>query len=215
MRVCSFKSAPGLYVLPNALSTAHQAQLATHAYTTLSHPKYDCSLQNTVRLPATGTLLQHLLRSLRPATAAGGGECHGSCAAPDASDGHLLPDVRASPRLEPMPRDAPGIERVMRRLRWIALGYRYDWSSLSYDWTEQPQPLPPCIASVAHDTVELLRQMPVGLQCGVYKPQAAVVNFYQILDSLTSHVDRSEPAAAAPLVSAPGVCPPSRRCFCN
>lgn len=212
MRVCSFKSAPGLYVVPGALSTAHQAQLATHAYTTLSHPKYDCSLQNTVRLPATGTLLQHWLRSLRPAT---GGEGHGGCAAPGASGGHLVPDEHASPRLEPMPLDAPGIERMVRRLRWIALGYRYDWSSLSYDWKEQPQPLPPCIVSLAHDTVELLRQMPVGLQCGVYRPQAAVVNFYQIFDSLTSHVDRSEPAAGAPLVSAPCVCAPSHRCLCN
>jgi alkylated DNA repair protein alkB family protein 1 len=93
-----------------------------------------------------------------------------------------------------------GVERVLRRLRWVALGYQYDWSSLSYDWKQQPQPLHPCITHFADDTVALLRQPPVGMQCSTYRPQAAVVNFYQIGDSLTSHVDRSEPAAAAPLV---------------
>ncbi len=198
VRVCSFKSAPGLYVLPNALSVAHQIQLATHAYTTLAHPKYDCSLQNTLRLPATCSLLQYWLRSHRDGTTLGGGLSEGVSADFDASVHSFPPDARAS-----MPRDSSSIERVIRRLRWIALGYRYDWNSLSYDWEEQPQPLPPCIASLADDTVELLRQHPIGLQCGVYRPQAAVVNFYQIGDSLTSHVDRSEPAAAAPLVFAP------------
>ncbi len=203
MRVCSFDSAPGLYLLPNALSIAHQRELAVHAYTTLGHPQHDCSLHSSVKLPTDRTLLQCWRDSLRPCSAADG-QVDGTFAAATTSTDP--PEAaKTSSRLESFPRDALGIERVLRRLRWVALGYRYDWRALSYDWGQQPQPLPECIACVAHDCVALLRQQPIALQCGEYKPQAAVANFYQIGDSLTSHVDRSEPAEGAPLVIASSV----------
>jgi alkylated DNA repair dioxygenase AlkB len=195
VRVCSFDGAPGLYLLPQAISVAHQKELAVHAYTTLACPQYDCNLHSSLRLPGNRSLFQHWCDALR----APGSQHDDSKAAASAPDGLVPPAARAAP-LDSLPRDAPGIERVLRKMRWIALGYRYDWSSLSYDWGQQPQPLPACTTRFADDTVSLLRQQPVGLQCGVYKPQAAVVNFYQIGDSLTSHVDRSEPAAGAPLV---------------
>ena len=204
VRVCSFASAPGLYVLPNALNVAHQRELAVHAYTTLAHPQHDCSLHSTVHLPIDRTLLQcwqdslKRVDSLLPCSA----EEDGAVPAAATSAAHLQPADDTSACLESLPRDASGIERVLRRMRWIALGYRYNWSALSYDWGQQPQPLPECITCVADDSVALLRLQPIALQCRTYKPQAAVVNFYQIGDSLTSHVDRSEPAAAAPLVAA-------------
>jgi alkylated DNA repair dioxygenase AlkB len=152
-----------------------------------------------VRLPPTRPLFQHWRDLLRSAGTAPADPEEEAVVNSAEADGALQPAVTSSPP-EPLPRDAMGVERVLRRLRWVALGYQYDWSSLSYDWKQQPQPLPPCITHFADDTVALLRQPPVGVQCGTYRPQAAVVNFYQIGDSLTSHVDRSEPAAAAPLV---------------
>ncbi len=172
----------------------HQQELAVHSYTTLAHPQHDCSLQRTMRLPTSRTLFQHWHDSLCP-----GGKRDESTVATAATDDDAAP-AASVPSLEPLPHEPSAIERSLRRLRWIALGYRYNWSSLSYDWAQQPQPLPVCLSRVALDTVSLLRQPPVGLQCEAYNPQAAVVNFYQIDDSLTSHVDRSEPAAAAPLV---------------
>jgi alkylated DNA repair dioxygenase AlkB len=199
VRVCSFDCAPGLYVMPNSLSVLQQQELAIHAYTTLAHPQYDCSLQSTVCLPTEHTLLHHWRDSLRTGCPASS-DCSTAATSsgdPAGSNG----SVRS--RLKPLPQDAAGIEQVLRRLRWTVLGYRYDWSSLSYDWGQEPQPLPTCITRVANDAVELLQQHPVALQCGIFKPQAAVVNFYQVGDSLTSHVDRSEPAAGAPLVTEP------------
>ena len=171
-----------------------------HAYTTLAHPRYDCSLQRTVCLPPSRPLLELWRDSLRADCPAIASETRDCASATVALEDSVQPSTSTQACLEPLPRDAAGIERVLRRLRWTALGYRYDWGSLSYDWGQQPQPLPECIARVARDTVSLLQQPPVALQCAVYKPQAAVVNFYQIGDSLTSHVDRSEPAARAPLV---------------
>jgi alkylated DNA repair dioxygenase AlkB len=201
VRVFSFPDrAPGLYVLPSALSVSHQRELAVHAYTTLAHPQYDCSLQRTVCLPPSRPLFELWRDSLRTDCPAIASEARDCASATIALEDSVQPGTSAEACLEPLPRDAAGIERVLRRLRWTALGYRYDWGSLSYDWGQQPQPLPECVARVARDTVSLLQQPPVALQCGVYKPQAAVVNFYQIGDSLTSHVDRSEPAARAPLV---------------
>jgi alkylated DNA repair dioxygenase AlkB len=203
VRVCSFDCAPGLYVLPSALSVDLQRDLAVHAYTTLASPQHDCSLQSTHSLPSEGTLLQHWKDALGCCCGADDGV---SAVARTAADDAFHLNDSTPPHLAPFPRDAAGIERVLRKLRWIALGYRYNWDSLSYDWNHQPLPLPACICRVAEDCVQLLRQPPVSLQCSTYKPQAAVVNFYQIGDSLTSHVDRSEPAAAAPLV-----CPSAQR----
>ena len=197
MRVCSFDGAPGLYLLPQAISVVHQKELAVHAYTTLASPQNDCNLQSCWRLPSSHSLFQHWCDALRNP---GFQNDDGTISATASDD--LVPPAACAASLDSLPSDAPGIERVLRRMRWIALGYRYDWSSLSYDWEQQPQPLPVCATRFADETVSLLRQQPVGLQCGVYKPQAAVVNFYQIGDSLTSHVDRSEPAAGAPLVIA-------------
>jgi alkylated DNA repair dioxygenase AlkB len=214
IRVCSFDCAPGLYVMPNALSVSQQQQLALHAYTTLAHPRYDCNLQSTVHLPTTQTLFDHWRDSMHTCCPEFAGEVADYNTAITASRESVRLNTIIQSNLDPLPRDAAAIEQVLRRLRWTVLGYRYDWRLLSYDWGQQPEPLPDCITHLAEDAVELLRQHPIGLQCGVYRPQAAVVNFYQIGDSLTSHVDRSEPAAGAPLVTAPH-CTNVLVCLCN
>lgn len=86
-------------------------------------------------------------------------------------------------------------EKLLRKIRWVTLGYQYDWTSKEYDFAKDPVPFPPELA-------EYCRKVCARLGFGHdYRAEAGIVNYYQTGDTLTSHVDRSERNMEAPLLS--------------
>lgn len=83
----------------------------------------------------------------------------------------------------------------IKKIRWVTLGYHYDWTTKEYDMRRPPNPIPALLhrystkfAAAAHHSTTML-------------PEAGIINYYQPGDTLTGHVDRSEHNMSVPLVS--------------
>jgi alkylated DNA repair protein alkB family protein 1 len=99
---------------------------------------------------------------------------------------------------------------LVRKLRWVTLGYQYNWTTKVYDF-DNPVDFP----KEAGDLSVAVAKAVEGLGYKVnevyqwqntYKgddfvPEAGIVNYYQLKDTLMAHVDRSEMNMEAPLVS--------------
>ena len=85
------------------------------------------------------------------------------------------------------------VEAMVRKIRWVTLGYQYDWTTKTYDFDREPNPFP-----------EDLKQYGQEIASGAgfdLMPEAGIVNYYQEGDQLTGHVDRSEKNMSVPLLS--------------
>lgn len=81
----------------------------------------------------------------------------------------------------------------MRKFRWVSLGLQYNWSTK--DYFAHSVPMPERIALLSSQLCRRARL------CDNFACEAGIVNFYQPGDTLTGHVDRSEPRMDVPLVS--------------
>lgn len=93
---------------------------------------------------------------------------------------------------------AEDVERkIIRKIRWITLGYQYNWTTKEYNFddVDASTPFPQDLSDWIRKAVDRLGFGPD------YRPEAGIVNFYQPDDTLTGHVDRSERNMEAPLVS--------------
>ena len=84
--------------------------------------------------------------------------------------------------------------QVLRRLRWVTLGRVYDWTSKAYVWSAPEIPFPEALRDLA-------ARMCHTLGFPAYRADAGIINYYQVRDTLTGHVDRSEPNDTASLFS--------------
>jgi alkylated DNA repair protein alkB family protein 1 len=83
-------------------------------------------------------------------------------------------------------------KKLLTSLRWITLGYHYNWTKRIYQLENQspfPQRLSDLVIRLAHS---------VGYRI---KPEAAIVNFYQFDSSLCGHCDDVEFDFESPIVS--------------
>jgi alkylated DNA repair protein alkB homolog 1 len=83
---------------------------------------------------------------------------------------------------------------LMKKLRWVTLGYRYNWTTKEYDFEKGFEP-------IGQDLQLLCSSFAASLGFDNYQAEAGIVNFYQPDDSLTCHVDRSEKNMQSPLIS--------------
>ncbi|BEI80096.1 hypothetical protein CcaverHIS002_0106250 [Cutaneotrichosporon cavernicola] len=103
---------------------------------------------------------------------------------------------------------------LMKEIRWANLGWVYQWSTKSYDFsTDTPIPFPPDLAKQCREVVNIVPwdQVYAGTEAENtpnfaawsedYEPDTGIVNFYQLNDTLMAHVDRSELDNSRPLVS--------------
>ncbi|KAK9765532.1 hypothetical protein K7432_006072 [Basidiobolus ranarum] len=100
--------------------------------------------------------------------------------------------------------------QLIRRLRWITCGYQYNWLDKTYA-LEKRYPFPEDIGDIASAVAKAIEG--VGhiemdgsgyvnqYEGSKFKPEAGVINYYQLKDSLMAHVDKSEINMDAPLVS--------------
>ncbi|KAF9929656.1 hypothetical protein FBU30_001385 [Linnemannia zychae] len=92
--------------------------------------------------------------------------------------------------------------QLIRKMRWITLGYQYHWPSKTYHF-DQNAPFPKELSILSKAVVAAVEgegfEYPYPSEDFV--AEAGVVNYYQLKDRLMGHVDRSELNKHAPLVS--------------
>lgn len=84
------------------------------------------------------------------------------------------------------------LEEWMRKIRWINLGVYYDWNTKSY----APESEPLAFTHVQNLSRRVCADVGLSIE-----PEAGIINFYQLKDSLTGHIDRYEKDMSTPLVS--------------
>ena len=84
------------------------------------------------------------------------------------------------------------LEEWVRKIRWINLGLYYDWNTKSYDYNSD---------MLDFKFIQMLSRRvceEIGLSLN---PEAGIINYYKLNDSLTGHIDRYEKDMSTPLVS--------------
>ncbi|CAO3564293.1 unnamed protein product [Mortierella alpina] len=109
-----------------------------------------------------------------------------------------IPKVDPEPSAQ-VPILPPG--QLVRRMRWITLGYQYHWPSKTYHF-DQNAPFPKELSVLSKAVVEAVNGVgPYPYSSEDFVAEAGVINYYQLKDRLMGHVDRSELNKDAPLVS--------------
>ncbi|KAI8086047.1 uncharacterized protein BX664DRAFT_265199 [Halteromyces radiatus] len=105
---------------------------------------------------------------------------------------------------------------LLRKQRWITLGYQYDWKTKLYDlenglpMPEELNDLAKAVVSAAegigysndeHSSSESTTSWKNTYRGSTFKAEAGVINYYQLRDTLMAHVDKSEVNMEAPIVS--------------
>lgn len=83
--------------------------------------------------------------------------------------------------------------KLKQMLRWVTLGYHYDWTNKIYDENSKTQ--------FPVDLEQLTKYFAEVLGFTDFKPQAAIVNYYPFGSTLAGHTDHSEINLEAPLFS--------------
>ncbi|KAF9985145.1 hypothetical protein BGZ75_003320 [Mortierella antarctica] len=108
------------------------------------------------------------------------------------------------PKVDPEPSAQVPIlppAQLVRRMRWITLGYQYHWPSKTYHF-DQNAPFPKELSVLSKAVVEAVNGVgPFPYPSEDFIAEAGVINYYQLKDRLMGHVDRSELNKDAPLVS--------------
>lgn len=84
-------------------------------------------------------------------------------------------------------------DSLLYKLRWVTLGYHYDWSSKLYH-TDCYSPFPTDLSLLTQFILK-------ALGFDQFKAQAAIVNYYHLDSTLSGHTDHSESDLTAPLIS--------------
>lgn len=134
-----------------------------------------------------------------------------ACTNPTACSDEFSPIVNTP---KPDPKPAPGVpllspSELVRKLRWITLGYQYHWPTKTYH-LDRRYPFPADVSDLTKAVVTAVEG--IGYDDGQepwkntyrgadFNAEAGVINYYQFRDTLMGHVDRSELNMDAPLVS--------------
>lgn len=79
------------------------------------------------------------------------------------------------------------------KLRWVTLGYHYNWNDKTYSETEK--------SDFPSDLAYLSKYIAAVVHSSVYNPEAAIVNYYYLDSTLAGHTDHSEFDHSAPIIS--------------
>lgn len=91
---------------------------------------------------------------------------------------------------------------VLSKVRWVTLGYQYDWTSRSYN-RENYVPFPVALGRLCKElTASIYEQSGFTLD-----PEAAIVNFYQNGSIMGGHQDDAEKTTDHPVISISIGCP--------
>ncbi|TNY22356.1 hypothetical protein DMC30DRAFT_411045 [Rhodotorula diobovata] len=213
---------PGLVFFPRILPEALQRALVVE---TLQHARRPnlTQLDKLYDLPSEGLWNawttgkgEEVVERTADAAAVGPGVTAGPSAAANALG--LEGATKTAPKGAEPAQGAVTVRDLLPKLRWANVGWFYDWTTKRYEFDRGFVSLPPlvhlCCRALARQTPwqhVFSNDKPSSLSGkaspdwrrwkDVYDPDAGIVNFYQLKDSLTSHVDQAEVDAVSPLVS--------------
>lgn len=107
---------------------------------------------------------------------------------------YVDPPTTPATTIKPLP-----VDKIVKKWRWVTLGYQYHWASREYHF-ERRYTMPELVTDISKKVVDRTEKW-TGFSGKAYKPEAGIVNFYQMKDTLMGHVDRSEKVEGVPLVS--------------
>lgn len=212
----------GLIVIPNAFSPHAQRQLVKHCLKDYAKPPHTSNLDGHYHVPkdgiwplyeqeAKGQLVQGDANYYIPVKTVQQDENDMyPTAIEDTSDDTLsVASSMYSDISGKSTRVASSPTQMLKKQRWVTLGYQYHWGTKKYN-LDDPIPIPHAISdlmkAVATATEDIGCQeaeVPWKNQYkgADFKPEAGIINFYQLQSTLMGHVDQSEINMEAPLIS--------------
>ncbi|KAK6930810.1 Alpha-ketoglutarate-dependent dioxygenase AlkB-like [Dillenia turbinata] len=85
---------------------------------------------------------------------------------------------------------------ILQKLRWSTLGLQFDWSKRNYNVSVPHNKIPDALGQLAQRMAS--PAMPAGEK---FQPEAAIVNFFGLGDTLGGHLDDMEADWSKPIVS--------------
>ncbi|KAI8073515.1 uncharacterized protein B0P05DRAFT_573049 [Gilbertella persicaria] len=223
------KHIPGLIIIPHAFTPKAQRHLIKQCLSVYPQPPNTSNLDTHYIIPKTGIwplyeaqeqgLLKapdfYVPKKTQVGDSAGysDSDSEEDQAMPTACSDQFKPVIDQE---KPDPPPAPGVpllppNELVRKLRWVTLGYQYHWPTKTYHLDRQ-YPFPNDVSELTKAVVTAIEN--IGYQSENehtswlnqykgedFKAEAGVVNYYQYRDTLMGHVDRSELNMEAPLVS--------------
>ncbi|KAJ1982302.1 hypothetical protein H4R34_001754 [Dimargaris verticillata] len=223
---------PGLIFIPNPFTPTAQRRLVKQCLRQHARPPHKSNLDAHYQVPDEGVWNRHE-----------GAQCHGwddadprgqVPAALKPSPGNHCPNSTAATgqHQSPPPKPTPHATAtaLVPKLRWVTLGYQYDWSRKEY-FLNSPLAFPQDLDDLSRAIVTAIHDVGYGVAGNTSPPsqyttiaalppgydhdrgyvhhydpaqfqaEAGVINYYQTRDTLMAHVDRSEVNMDAPLVS--------------
>ncbi|KAG2157390.1 hypothetical protein DEU56DRAFT_17757 [Suillus clintonianus] len=219
---------PGLVILPSFVSPQDQRRLVRWALRDHARHPNETNLDAHYILPDEGLWNAHLssdapmvrTRACTPESSdtkygySGPRQLVSNTPADTANFQSMLHSPKPPP--VPSPTVSPASPTALiSKLRWANIGWSYHWGSKQYDFTKGKGRVDDEIGSICKQAVCSINWKEVFGQSGeegwgderwstwheTYEPDAGIVNYYQIKDTLMAHVDRSEVCATSPLVS--------------
>lgn len=172
--IYAFSTIPGLLIIPRLIPPKEQLKILQDTFSSYIHPPNATNLDAHYEFDSRA-LWKYLLL--------------------DEGDPPLLVANKIGSSSPLKIEDRKMANDFLRRIRWTTLGYQYNWTTKEYHFDRQPAPFPERLSAIARRIAEA-----AGFGKD-FRAEAGIVNFYQLDDSLTSHVDRSEPNMDAPLIS--------------
>lgn len=90
-------------------------------------------------------------------------------------------DPPTDPKRKPTPEVAT---QVLKRMRWVTLGYQYNWTEKEYFFDRSP-PFPTELSTIVKSDLDKIEHLDSRLNCKDYKCEAGIVNFYHVSISLS------------------------------
>ncbi|KAF1796359.1 hypothetical protein FB192DRAFT_1293202 [Mucor lusitanicus] len=219
------KNVPGLIVIPDAFSPHAQRQLVKHCLRDYAKPPHTSNLDGHYHVSKDGIwplYEQEKKGSLVPGDAnyyvpiktvpqdendmypTAIGDDDNNDAFSVASSMYSDISGKSAP-----PRAASSPTQMLKKQRWVTLGYQYHWGTKKYN-LDDPIPIPSEIADLMKAVVTATED--IGCQDAEvpwknqykgadFRPEAGIINFYQLQSTLMGHVDQSEINMEAPLIS--------------
>ncbi|KZP01229.1 hypothetical protein CALVIDRAFT_532845 [Calocera viscosa TUFC12733] len=222
-------SVPGLVILPAFLLPREQRQLVRCCLQDAAKLPNETNLDTHYVLPSEGLwaaardepdesiLPRAVSATTIPSEAEGERGRRTLIANPPASVGSLADLLSPKAAAAPSPHLPPSLPgELLQKLRWANIGASYHWTSKSYDLSRCSPPVPGEVAVLCKRAVRAVPweevytpadSAPGGQAPGWerwaedYAPDAGIVNFYGLADTLMAHVDHSEVDCTRPLVS--------------
>ncbi|XP_057949586.1 alpha-ketoglutarate-dependent dioxygenase alkB [Malania oleifera] len=185
------ESRPGFYFIPGALSIEEQCQWIRESLTSFPQPPNRTN-HNAIYGPIRSLFNEAKEQKVLVADLdTGFNSCIGST---DACKWQFCDESVASSKGKSCKSISASV--LLRKLRWSTLGLQFDWSKRNYDVSLPHNKIPDALCELAKRMAA--PAMPVEDE---FKPEAAIVNYFGIGDSLGGHLDDMEADWSKPIVS--------------